>query len=245
MNESANRGTAVEGIFGLLLVFAILIFAIYKFGTSHDSVVNDALQNATDTSDTVADLDTNSENGIYNKYIKQIYDAQTATNTGNKSAQVDQIISDYQSELQNKTDIPTPTIVLKNVSDKFTPSNYKNNFEIIWDDFKTRGGTSENKIILAQILDDGTLLPLSDYDKETLLRTATEYEVFAEKIQNLSTPKSEEKIATEVAASATNISYILKQMVNEPDKQVYTLWISKYLENMSVIITDRYGINQK
>ncbi len=245
MNET-QKGTVAEGIFGIIIVFAILVFAIYKFGTSKGSVVNPDVQTGNSVQeDFDTQTNTSQENEIYNRYIKQIYEAQNATTSENKNGEVDRIISEYQQELQDKTRIPTANILMRNVSDKFTATNYKNNFEILFSDFKQRGGTSENKIIAAQILEDGTLLPLSDYDKETLLRMSSEYEIFADKVQNLSTPKDEEKIAREIATAATNIAYILKQIVNEKDKQVYTLWISKYTDNMSVIIVDRYGINQK
>jgi len=242
-----NRGTAGEAIVGIILLFVIIILLLYKFGSNNNSVGSTV---STDDSSKQAFLNeinsSSTDNEIYNKYIKQIYELQSSTgNSIEVQNQVGEIANSYQSELEQKVALPPQTVFLKNVSDKFTKNNYANNFELIYQDFKKKDGTTENNILMAQINPDGTILPLSDYDKESLLRIAVEYEILSEKIQNLSTPKSTEKIANEVAVSALNISYILNKIVVENDKNIYPLWISKYVENMSVIIADRYAIQQK
>lgn len=247
MNEMENRGTAGEAIVGIILLFVIIVLLLYKFGGNNNSVNSVVSSDDASKQAFLNEINSSStDNEIYNKYIKQIYELQSSTgNSIEIQNQVGEIASSYQSELEQKVALPPQTVFLKNVSDKFTKNNYANNFELIYQDFKKKDGTNEGNILTAQIGTDGTVLPLSDYDKESLLRIAVEYEIFSEKIQNLSTPKSTEKIATEVAVSALNINYILNKIVVENDKNIYPLWISKYAENMSVIIADRYAIQQK
>lgn len=247
MNEMENRGTAGEAIVGIILLFVIIVLLLYKFGGNNNSVNSAVSSDDASKQAFLNEINSSStDNEIYNKYIKQIYELQSSTgNSIEVQNQVGEIASSYQSELEQKVALPPQTVYLKNVSDKFTKNNYANNFELIYQDFKKKDGTNEGNILTAQIGTDGTVLPLSEYDKESLLRIAVEYEIFSEKIQNLSTPKSTEKIATEIAVSALNISYILNKIVVENDKTIYPLWISKYVENMSVIIADRYAIQQK
>lgn len=248
MNESANKGTVAEAIFGITLLFLLLIFLLYKFGTNKGTVTSPE-QNKTVDAKTELLNQFNSpetENDLYKKYAKEVYDAQSegkgSIETQNK---VEQIVLSYQKDLENETLLPQQNVLLKNISDKFTKKNYEDNFEIIISDFKKNGGTTEAPILSSQITPEGNLLVLSEDDKENILRIAGQYEVFANKIQNLSTPTSLEKIGKEIAISSLNVAYILKKLANEEDKNIYTLWISKYAENMSVIITDRYAIHAK
>lgn len=245
MNESENKGGVGEAVFGLIIIFSLFIFLLFRFGSNKDTVTTETNvdeQSKEQFLDKINTTDPNTD--IYTKYIKQIYDTQNATGTA-KSEEVDKIVSSYTKELLDKVVIPEQSIALKNVSDKFNPKIYGDNFEIIFENFKSKGGTSEGEILNAQIIDKGDILELSPYDKESLLRIADEYQTLAEKIQNLSTPTYSQKLAEEIAKSALNISYILRQMATEDDKKVYSLWISKYAENMFAIIADRYALHQK
>ena len=245
MNESANKGNAAEAIIGIVFICILLGVFIYKFGTDKDTVINQVEEKIEDPKAELQSEFSSSEteNDLYKKYVKEIYEAKSqgedSIETQNK---VEQIISNYKVDLETKTSIPPQTVSIKNVSNKFTNKNYNDNFEIIFKNFKERGGSTENAILSAQITSDGELLVLSQDDRETLLRIANEYETFAEKVQNLSTPIGREKLAKEIATSALNVSYILRKLSDEQDKNIYTLWISKYAENMSVIITDRYAL---
>jgi predicted metal-dependent hydrolase len=244
MDETKNKGSAGEAVFAVLLFFVILIVLLYKFGTGKDSVINPDTNEA-NKENFLNQLDaTGTESDLYNKYIKQVYETQSEASitTSDKRQQIDQIVTNYQKELEEKTSLPPQTIVLKNVSNKFSERNYANNFEIMFSQFKQKGGTSESALLVAQTANGNEILTLSEYDKENLLRIADQYQDFANKVSNLSTPESLEKKAHEIAVSSLNVAYILRQMANENDKQVYTLWISKYAQNMFVIITDRYAL---
>lgn len=242
MNESRNGASAAEAVFGIFFIFTLLVVLLFKFGGNKDVVTNP------ETTKNNISLEENfpePENmTIYDKYVKQIYDTQFATTSEKTSESIDSIISDYERELLAKTEIPVQEIVIKNVSDKFNPKYYAQNFELIFEDLRLRGGTSEGDILLAQIGENNSILELSEYDKEKISRIAQEYEIFADKISNLGTPSSVYNKALEIAVSAKKISFILKKMLEEKDERVYTLWISKYAENMSVIITDRYALQQ-
>lgn len=247
MNETEKRGTVVEAIVGIIFLFAVIIFFIYKVGGNKDTITNSQINNSTTTAPTDKEIllnqlnSSSSENLTYNKYLKQLYDLQTgvATNTG-----VSEIVQNYQNELEQKVTIPNQTVQLNNISNTFNKQIYKQNFELLFANFKAKGGTSESTIFLNQIVDNDTLLPLSDYDKQTLLRLSVDYQNFADEVSKLPTPTIYLKLGTEIATKAMNISYILKQMQNEPDKKIYILWINKYSQNMNAIITDRYAIDK-
>lgn len=248
MNESFKKENVAEAIFGVFFIFLILGIFLYKFGTNKDAVTNPEREVDSQAKTALEDQFNNpeNENDLYKKYVKEIYDIKSQGNenieTQNK---IEQIVSSYQKDLENQTFLPPQNVFLRNVSTNFTDKNYADNFEIIFNNFKTRGGTSESSILSAQISPDGNLLVLSQDDKETISRLADEYESFSEKVQNLSTPTNREKIGKEIAISALNVAYILRKLATEEDKNIYTLWISKYAENMSVIITDRYALYTK
>lgn len=242
MNETENKESLIQGLFGMGIIFIILIALIYTFGKNDSSVYNENLSK-TDNNQTNLEEQLNSdlENNIYNKYVKQIYDAQSS----GVQADVDSITKSYQDELLAQTAIPEQFLNLRFVSNTANIKTYQAEFEQIFQQFKNASGTSESKIFEAQITASGDFLQLSDYDRETLLRLATEYEIFAGKVQDLTTPKSLEGRALSIARGAMTISYILRKMVAEQDEKIYAVWISKYSENMFVIITNRYAIVQK
>ena len=119
-------------------------------------------------------------------------------------------------------------------------SNYLNDFEKLFTEFKNKAGFSEGKIFAAQI-SGNKILNLSDYDRETLLRLATEYELLSEQVLNLNVPKVYENKSLEAAKSTLNISYILKKMVDETDEKVYPMWIGQYTRVIFDIIANRYA----
>lgn len=248
MNEAENRGTAGEAIFGIFFIFIVLIFLLYRFGTNKETVANENIpKDGVTKEEFLSKLnDPTSESEIYNRYIKQIYETQTGkTDDGevvNTEVAVDKIVEEYQKELQQKVALPTQTVNIKIVSDVYPTTSYRNDFEKIFEELKKAGGTTESQIFAAQITGPDTLLPLSDYDRETILRTATEYEIFVDKLVTLTTPRTQLKKVNELAIAALNVSYILRKLVEENDQKIYSLWITKYAENMSVIITNRYGL---
>lgn len=245
MDESGRRETIGEAVIGLIFIFGILIFLIYKFGYANSTVENTDSQatkgeeiSQQDFENSISPENTSSENQIYFKYIKKIYDEQ---NSNGKNANVDQIISQYQDELSQSVAIPEQVVTLQNVSATADRNKYNTEFENSFANLKARGGTSESKIFASQIADKDTLIPLSDYDKETLLRIATEYEAFANKISVLNTPVVYKQRGENTVKNSLNIAYILRKMVATDDKKIYGLWISKYTTTMLDILTSRYA----
>lgn len=243
MNESENRGTAGEAIFGIVLLFILLIFLLYKFGNNKEIIAADKIidESKLSKADFLQKLDDeNSDTGLYNKYLKQIYLEQKQSSSTDKT---DVIVENYKNELDTRVIIPKVVINLNNLSktsSKLEKDTYILAYENLFQELKKQGGTSENKIFQAQISTEEKLLPLSGYDVESLLRISTEYDIFADKISNLQTPLIYEKKAIETVRSSKNISYIIKQMSTENDKEIYRLWISKYAENLFDIISERY-----
>jgi hypothetical protein len=237
MNETENRGSLGEAIIVVAFLFLILTFFIYQYGSSKSQVTNDEIEK--NPENTISNLPEDDENGTYNKYLKQIYDTQTGSNT---SASVDQILESYQQELLYKTTIPNQNLVIKNVSLTLDRKEYGKSFESLYEAFKKNGGGTEGKILASQITKEKTLLTLSDYDKQVLSQIADEYDDFSAKLVEMETPKVFENRVLEIAVDSKNVAFILRKMVNETDINVYTLWISKYAQNMSAIITDRYGL---
>jgi hypothetical protein len=246
MNESDKKEKLSEAFVGLFFIFAILIFLLFKFGKGTGEVRNNDFlneQNLQDQSkqDMIDQLSEDQNKDLYKKYIKQIYDAQNGSGTAQS---VDQIVNNYQVDLQQSVTLPDLNLELKDTSNSYTQKQYSQDFEKIFTELKKLGGTEEGKILSAQIQSDNTLLTLSDFDKQTILRDAVNYDIFADKVLNLQTPAKLQTKAITVAQASKNISTILKKLSNEQDPKVYSLWISKYLENLGAIIAIRYAIQQ-
>lgn len=246
MDESQKRGTIGEAVFGLIVIFSVVIFLLYKFGHDTGSVANESATTTETVADATATLqgeftNQNAESELYNKYLQQIYQAQTASNT---DTSVDTIVQNYQTELNQNTTVPTQTVNLADVSATYDKKTYSQNFENLFQNLKANGGTGETEIINSQIVDKDTLIPLSDYDKENFVRTAKAYEQFANSLEQLKTPKIYSAKSIAIATGALNIAYILRQMAQENDQKIYAVWISKYTQNMFAIITLRYALTQ-
>jgi hypothetical protein len=239
MNESENQKSILPGLIVLFFIFIFLIYLLYKFGSSNQSVVNPNLSE--DNSPVTLDqalTDSEGENEIYFKYIRKIYEQQSSPD----GSGVNEILDEYKNELESKVALPDQEAILSNVSSFYDKNQYLEDYEGAYSSLQKAGGGSESKIFSSQIVDEKTLLPLSDYDKETLLRIAVEYDKFAETISNLNTPKVYEKKAMGTIKGSRNLSYLLRQIVSVNDKEVYSLWISKYSTVMFDIIANRYAI---
>ena len=93
----------------------------------------------------------------------------------------------------------------------------------------------------AQITKDGQVLPLSDYDRETLRNIQKKFEDFADKVLNMPTPTTYVKKSKGLIIDARAIAFIIEKIVLEKDSKVYPLWISKYGEYAFDIIANRYA----
>lgn len=247
MDESGNTNsqnkTAGEAVVVVFFVFLILIFLVYKFGSNNQSVESTKVGNGDSSQISKEEFenslsDTGGQNEIYFKYIKKIYDEQS---TNGEGANLDVIVSDYKNELEQSVAVPEQTVTLANVSATFSKTKYNSDYELAFSELQKGRNPTEATIFAAQIADANTLIPLSNYDKETIQRIATEFELYAEKIKNLNTPTVYKKRGEETVKNALKVSYILRQMVNINDTKIYSLWISKYSAVMFDIIANRYA----
>jgi len=247
MDESGNinlqNKTAGEAVVVVFFVFLILIFLVYKFGSNNQTVENTNPVTEENPQISKEDFeksltDTGGQNEIYFKYIKKIYDEQSING---KSANVDIIVSDYKNELEQSVAVPEQTVTLTNVSNTYSKTKYNSDYENAFAALQKARNPSEATIFTAQIADANTLIPLSNYDKETIQRIATEFELFAEKITNLNTPTIYKKRGEGVVKNSLAVAYILRQMVTVNDTKIYSLWISKYSAAMFDIIANRYA----
>lgn len=247
MNESGNKNSVAEALVALAVLFLVLIFVLYKFGATHEVVNNSSIESPTLTREELKTQledqleNPSSDSPLYNKYLKQIYELQTAKG---KDADINPVVDSLQKEIEEKVVIPEQKADLKFVETKFERKNYTNNFELLYQDFRKKGGADESKMFSAQIDPDGNLLPLSDLDRENVFLYGDEYENLARKMENLPTPKPLENTAKNMIVSLRKISFILHQMSQEKDSQIYLLWINKYSENMFDIIAIRYALAQ-
>lgn len=243
MNQSETKTNLVEGVVVVGIVFVILAFAIFKYGGADKVVTNPDLKDTEEYSKQLNDVLNSgsvegSENELYNKYVKKIYEAQKS---GTGSDSVDTILEEYKNELESKVYLPPQQARLKYVGTAFDQKTYLSQYETLYVDMQKKGGNSESRIFASQIVDNETLLPLSDYDKQTLERIAVEYENFALNVESLKTPKVYEQKSVATVENARSVSYLIRQLINTNDKQLYTLWINKYSTLMFDIIANRYA----
>ncbi len=264
MDESRNNltGRSGEAMVVLFFVFAMLIFLLYKFGSNSNSVVNsEVFQNQNQESNLTREeifeqIKAENDSEVFAKYLEKIKSLKDNASDGEIDGVQDltgNIGEEYKKELENKVLLPQQIVKIKGEILENTyanRANYLNNFEKLFADFKSGGGFSESKIFAAQITPTPALpqgeggvriLELSGYDRETLLRLATEYELWSEQILNLNVPKVYENKSLEAAKSTLNISYILKKMVDETDEKVYPMWIGQYTRVIFDIIANRYA----
>jgi hypothetical protein len=145
-----------------------------------------------------------------------------------------------EAELTQRTKLPEQIVFLnkETVGNSFAEKAlYLNKFEEYMVEAKKKGVFSESLIFSAQA---ENFLPLSDYDKATILRNATEYEIWANKILDLETPRVYENKSLAAAEDIFNAAYILRKIVEENDRQIYVLWIGKYVETIFDILATRY-----
>ncbi len=244
MNESENTSGASGAVITIIFLFVLLTFAIFRFGGHSDNSASTESTNGKKISkkEFLQSVDSgNPEDEIYNKYLKKIYLEQTKNGS---STDVGNILDEFQNEIDTRLHVPNsvsneslPNIVASTI---FSKTNYNTSYEKIFSESKAKGLTTEGKILAAQTNGGSELLSLSSYDKETLLRIATEYDILAEKTSQLATPKIYEVRAKNTIENLKQVSYILKELAKESDSTVYKLWINKYLVTMFDIISNRY-----
>jgi hypothetical protein len=246
MYPQKNSESVSQAFFVITFLFLVIIFLLFRFGGTSDRVVNENLarENTESSKISVKDfLNQNESEDLYTKYLKEIYEKMG--NSSSENLDIEKVVENYSQELSLKTLVPQADFLLTNISTENDLVSYRKSFEKTFQDLRIASGTSESVIFASQIQQNGEVLPLSDYDKESLLRLATEYKLFSDKLAKLETPISLTKNVERVGRASLNVSFILKKIVMENDKNIYPLWISKYSENMFVIIEERYAIAQK
>jgi hypothetical protein len=237
MDETRGKQGA-GGAWAVLAVLAVaLIFALFKFGKNKETIYNQQINtNSSITREQVLEeLKGEQDSELWGKYIEKIF-SESKTPSQDLSAE-------YQRELEQKVTLPEETIFLqgKIVGNSYNERvKYLNEFEQLFVSSKKKGVFDEAKMFANQAGDNGKILELSDYDKETILRLATEYELWGKEILQLDTPAQYEKKSLGAVRDILQISYILKKVVTETDSQVYPMWIGKYTEKVFDILANRY-----
>jgi hypothetical protein len=236
-------GGGGQAVVVLVFLFCLAIFLVFKFGKNTTSVVNqEAIKNNTENQfgnlskeEILEKLKAESNSEIYNKYLDKIKDGFSQ-----------EVSTQYQTELEQKTALPEQIIFLTKptIGNSYSEKAiYLNTFEALFASMRKRGVFSESAIFASQAgatTSPSVILPLSDYDKETLLRIATEYENWAQQILNLETPVVYEKKSLNFANDLLNAGYIIKKVVEEKDDQLYVMWIAKYTQTIFDILANRY-----
>lgn len=246
-SSKQNTNNHIQAIIVLFILFAVAIFLLFTFGRNSDNVINNNVVANSDNINLTAEqmfeqMKSESNSEIYNKYLEKIQEAKK--NNTNVQDLTGNISEEFKNELQNQVLLPEQVVSIKGkmVDNSFSQrAKYLNEFEDLFVKYSSKKVFEENKILQAQIGENNSILELSDYDRETLLRIATEYELWAQEILNLDTPSNYERKSLEAAKNALNISYVLRKIVVEKDVKVYPLWIAKYIEVIFDILANRHA----
>ncbi len=239
MNESREY-SILEIFLVLLVVFGLFIYLVFYKSTNTQNIVNSNAENG----QVQNDVNTPGENTSIaaNKDNLSIYEMYIAKKKEMAGSSDQEIISSVQTDLNQKISVPlqaTPTIQIGNFDKKI----YNQQFEKIFQEEKKLGLSSESSIFKLQYQDQNLFIPLSDYDRDTLLRSTNIYTEFANRIEALETPTIYKIKGEETVKAARNIVYILNKLRGETDATIYKLWLEKYLQQLSVIIAARYVQN--
>jgi hypothetical protein len=176
---------------------------------------------------------------LWGKYIDRIFEAR------DKEEIIDSqdLSVQYQKELENKVLLPEETLIISGIilgNGYNERASYLNKFEELYINATKKGVFTEAKLFASQAGGEAMVLELSDYDKQTILRLATEYELWAKEILKLDTPAQYENRSLRTAQDILQVAYILRKAVVEADDQVYVMWIGKYTEKVFDILAVRY-----
>lgn len=133
--------------------------------------------------------------------------------------------------LEEKTKFPEFDFAPVSLSADFDKNKYVKDFSLAFGMATSSGMGSELNYFVAQISPESDeILELSQGDKDIIKNIATQYEIFAKKIQNLDTPISYKNTSEITVKSALEIAYTLRNLINEKDKLIYSVWFGKYAE---------------
>jgi hypothetical protein len=232
MNESGKKLTALEATVGIIMILALFVIWLFNYGGSKGEIT---LPKENINPLTLKNEIQGEQNSpIFNNFVEKIFESKVK----NQSISTEELGKELQTELLKNIEIPEFTVTLSNIGN-YSANKYLKDSDSLYAELKSNGGTDEAKIFADQIVDD-KIMPLAQIDKETLLRIASIYEVYAEKMSQIPTPSFYEKKATNLIKDALKVSYILKKIVVEQDEKIYPLWISKYSEIQFDIIANRY-----
>ena len=226
MQKSEQKLQIIEGVAGvgfLILVLAFIIF--FKSDTSKEITVNKNLLGE----------------GRAAEISGSPYDSQLLTNHLDLMGKLGDGEEDQKAKselteiliksLDEKTKVPNFNSRPIFVSETFDKNSYQKEFFKTFNEATTAGMGLELYYFVSQISpESGEILELSPYDKESLQRIATEYEIFAEKIQKIETPTDYMKAGEVTTQKAYEISYILRNLLEEKDSLIYSKWFEKYGE---------------
>lgn len=123
------------------------------------------------------------------------------------------------------------------ISDSYTEAQYKLDFAKLFGKATSSGMGLELVYFLAQIdPQTGALMPFAPQDVESIYRTATEYELFADSVQKLKTPTSLEVVGEVTTGKAREAAFYLKKMMEEQDPLVYSAMFERYTEATGYIL---------
>lgn len=224
MQKSENNLQIIEGLVGIGFLILILAFIIFfKSDKSKEVTSNkNILGQVTET----AESQTQYDSQLLKNHLELLGKLGDEAEDQKAKSELTEIL--IQS-LDEKTKIPTFNSRPIYISDTFDKNNYQKEFFKTFNEAAAAGMGLELYYFVSQISpESGEMLELSPYDKESLQRIATEYEIFGKKIQKIETPTDYIKAGETTSQKAFEISYILRNLLEEKDSLVYSKWFEKY-----------------
>lgn len=240
MDESRGKGAGRAWVV-LGIIFVVFVFSLLKFGKDKASVYNQQINtNEMISREQILEELKNEQNSeLWDKYLDKIF----STESNGEKISAQDLSVEYQKELENKTLLPEEPLSISGfiVGNSYNERvKYLNEFEATFISVVKKGVFSESKLFAAQAGGQGVVLRLSDFDKQTILRIATEYEIWAKELLKLDTPLQYERKSLVAAQDILQVAYILRMAVAEEDDQVYVMWIGKYTQKVFDILASRY-----
>jgi hypothetical protein len=239
-----NKGEEVSGaLLGIVLVFLIIAFILFKLFKQDEIVENKNIQINTENKEK-EEFEYKSQ--VYKEYLEKLENIKKESGASidaeNKLAQ------EMTEKVLKATTFEKSNLEVKYSSFDYSKTKYQENINKILSEAKKKGMGEEMKIFIlqaqsSQLDTENKSLELSDSDKEYLIYIAKAYEYFGSHIEVLQTPTEYLNVGNSLLNKSFDVATILKKMATEEDPLINAIWFARYADAVKIFYQSNKNSN--